>query len=101
MDAIEIESWQKIIRVLTHEIMNSIAPITSLSETLLGYYTDTQKNTNDHRTKNTIKGLDVIHERGMGLIRFVESYRTLTKLSKPVFKPMTSCFIENYWHITS
>lgn len=95
MDAIEIESWQKIIRMLTHEIMNSIAPITSLSETLLGYYTDPQNNIDDNRTKNTIKGLDVIHERGIGLIRFVESYRTLTKLSEPVFKPIRlHAFIE-------
>ncbi len=38
LDTKEIESWQKLIRVLTHEIMNSIAPITSLSETLLNYY---------------------------------------------------------------
>ena len=95
MDAIEIESWQKIIRVLTHEIMNSIAPITSLSETLLGYYTDEHNEADDNRTKNTIKGLDVIRERGTGLIRFVESYRTLTKLSKPVIKPiMLHTFIE-------
>lgn len=95
MDAIEIESWQKIIRVLTHEIMNSIAPITSLSETLLSYYTDEQNKADVNRTKNTIKGLDVIRERGTGLIRFVESYRTLTKLSKPVIKPiMLHTFIE-------
>jgi nitrogen fixation/metabolism regulation signal transduction histidine kinase len=92
LDAKELESWQKLIRVLTHEIMNSITPITSLSETLLKYYIPggyTAGGTVDEKTiANTVKGLKVINERGVGLIRFVESYRKLTRLSKPVLKPV-------------
>ncbi len=121
LDAKELESWQKLIRVLTHEIMNSITPITSLSETLLKYdvpgsYTaenavkgvaedltenaslgegDTvqmgtpgRKPVDEKTIANTVKGLEVINERGVGLIRFVESYRKLTRLSKPVLKPI-------------
>ncbi len=86
LDAKELDSWQKLIRVLTHEIMNSITPITSLSETLLRYYIFSDNlpaNVNEKTIANTIKGLEVINERGNGLIRFVESYRKLTKLSKP------------------
>lgn len=87
MDATEVESWLKLIRVLTHEIMNSITPITSLSETLMDYYTgEQQKPIDDQTIANTVKGLEVIKERGIGLIRFVESYRKLTKLSPPILK---------------
>ncbi len=121
LDAKELESWQKLIRVLTHEIMNSITPITSLSETLLKYYvpgsytaenavkgvaedltenvssgetltvnpgTPERKPVDEKTIANTVKGLEVINERGVGLIRFVESYRKLTRLSKPVLKPI-------------
>lgn len=88
LDAKEIESWQKLIRVLTHEIMNSISPITSLSETLLKYFIPPEKPVNEKTVANTIKGLEVINERGVGLIRFVESYRKLTKLSNPILKPI-------------
>ena len=96
LDAKEIESWHKLIRVLTHEIMNSITPITSLSETLLKYYVpggnpfldDNPVSADEKRVTNTVKGLEVINERGVGLIRFVESYRKLTRLSLPVLKPV-------------
>ncbi len=86
LDAKEVESWLKLIRVLTHEIMNSITPITSLSDTLLSYYNNPEMPITPQTTENTIKGLSVIKERGMGLIHFVDSYRKLTKLSAPVLK---------------
>ena len=86
LDAKELESWQKLIRVLAHEIMNSITPITSLSETLLNYFIPPEKPLDKKTVANTVKGLEVINERGTGLIRFVESYRKLTRLSKPVLK---------------
>ena len=96
LDAKEIESWQKLIRVLTHEIMNSITPITSLSETLLKYYIPQEKPIDEKTVANTVKGLEVINERGIGLIRFVESYRKLTKLSAPELKPiLVKNFIEH------
>lgn len=87
LDATEVESWLKLIRVLTHEIMNSITPITSLSETLMDYYSEENIGAIDSKTiANTVKGLEVIKERGIGLIHFVESYRKLTRLSPPVLK---------------
>lgn len=85
LDAKELESWLKLVRVLTHEIMNSITPITSLSETLMEYYTDDSVEIGEDTIANTIKGLEVIKERGLGLIHFVESYRKLTKIPAPVF----------------
>lgn len=80
----ELESWIKLIRVLTHEIMNTIAPITSLSQTILGYFKNLDGNPpNEKIIRNTIKGLEVINERGTGLISFVDTYRKLTRIPPP------------------
>lgn len=84
METKELESWIKLIRVLTHEIMNTVAPITSLSQTISGYYKNLKGNLPDEKiVGNTIKGLEIINERGNGLISFVENYRQLTRLPKP------------------
>jgi nitrogen fixation/metabolism regulation signal transduction histidine kinase len=88
IDRQEIESWQRLIRILNHEIMNSVAPITSLSSTLSGFFRKDEINIspaeiNEKTIANTIKGLTVIEEHGKGLISFVESYRSLTKLPRP------------------
>ncbi len=90
LDEKELDSWQKLIRVLTHEIMNSIAPITSLSKTISSFFSQQGKPVQpDEITrddiKNTIEGLEIISERGAGLTRFVDSYRALTKVPDPVF----------------
>ena len=84
----EIESWNKLIRILNHEIMNSITPITSLSKTMKKYFLvgDTIKDLKDITTLNinrTVEGLDIIEERGSGLISFVNSYRKLSSLPEP------------------
>lgn len=84
----ELESWQRLIRVLTHEIMNSITPITSLSQTLLEYYSPLPHELDRQTAENTAKGLHVINDRSAGLMRFVDSYRTLTRLAMPLFKPV-------------
>jgi two-component system, NtrC family, nitrogen regulation sensor histidine kinase NtrY len=88
LDEKELESWRKLIRVLMHEIMNSITPITSLSESLAGYFhTEDRiklpKEIDDKTIETTIRGLEVIKEQGKGLISFVDSYRKLTRLPKP------------------
>ena len=75
LDDKEIESWMRLTRVLTHEIMNSVTPITSLSETLLSLHKNADK---DIRS-----GLEVISSTGKGLIDFVESYRKFTHLPTP------------------
>lgn len=82
MDEKEIESWIKLIRVLSHEIMNSIAPITSLSDTLLTLYEDEHVEDNSIRV-NAINGLRVISETSKGLVSFVESYRKFTRIPTP------------------
>jgi len=84
----EIESWNKLIRILNHEIMNSITPITSLSKTMKKYFFvgDTIKDLKDITPLNisrTVEGLDIIEERGSGLISFVNSYRKLSSLPEP------------------
>lgn len=89
----ELDSWLKLIRVLTHEIMNSIAPVTSLSETLANYFRkDGQpippEAVNEQVIATTIRGLDIIREQGRGLIDFVESYRKLTRLPQPEKKQL-------------
>ena len=88
LDMQEMDSWQKLIRILNHEIMNSIAPITSLSSTLSGFYKsgEDQKSPEYITPKiisDTIKGLNIIEDHGKGLMHFVESYRSLTQLPKP------------------
>jgi two-component system nitrogen regulation sensor histidine kinase NtrY len=89
METKELESWIKLIRVLTHEIMNSVAPVTSLSQTILGYFKNLDGNQPDEKIiGNTIKGLEIINERGSGLISFVENYRKLTRLPQPDKKPI-------------
>ncbi len=84
MDTKELESWIKLIRVMTHEIMNTVAPITSLSQTILGYFRNLDGATPSEKIiGNTMKGLEVINERGSGLISFVDTYRKLTRIPPP------------------
>jgi len=88
LDEKELESWMKLIRVLMHEIMNSITPITSLSESLYNMYCiNGQPASPDQLNQKTIsvtlQGLDVIKEQGKGLMSFVESYRKLTRIPEP------------------
>lgn len=84
----EVDSWMKLIRVLTHEIMNAIAPVTSLSETLSSYYVKdghpiSSSEVSEKVVETTIRGLEIIKEQGKGLITFVEGYRKFTRLPKP------------------
>lgn len=89
----EMESWQKLIRVLTHEIMNSITPIASLTQTLnlmiqdvRSTYSHAFKDAGEEETIEEISmAIDTIHKRSIGLLHFVESYRDLTRIPKPHF----------------
>ena len=86
MDEAESRAWQKLISVLTHEIMNSITPIISLSETL---GEDDNPNDTDPETYRTLKrAMQTIHRRGKGLLSFVENYRKLTRLPQPAVQPI-------------
>ncbi|WP_165024233.1 sensor histidine kinase [Dysgonomonas sp. ZJ279] len=86
LEAKEMESWIRLIRVMTHEIMNSIAPITSLTETLLfSYKTQHAELSNESLRANTIDALETISSTAKGLASFVDSYRKFTGVSKPQF----------------
>ena len=81
----EMESWIRLIRVMTHEIMNSIAPITSLSETLLSFHkTSIASESDENLKRNTIEAFETIHSTAKGLLSFVDSYRKFTGIPKPV-----------------
>ncbi len=93
MEENELETWQKLIRIMTHEIMNSIAPITSLSQTLSGFFEKEGsilkvEQLQQQEVDNTAEGLSVIRERAEGLRSFVDNYRKLTRLPQPEFQPI-------------
>jgi len=81
----EMEAWQKLIRVLTHEIMNSITPISSLSDTA-NYMLKKIEVPNDQSIQDIQKAIQTIHRRSEGLLHFVQAYRSLTRLPTPSFK---------------
>lgn len=88
LDEKETDSWVRLIRVLTHEIMNTITPITSISESILKYYKSENElvsleDFNKEHIKNTVRGLEVIKEQGGDLMLFVESYRSFLNLPPP------------------
>ena len=101
LDNREVDAWIKLARTLSHEIMNNIAPITTLSKVISGYFTQGNKIVDtgkiDEKTiRNTVKGLNVIEERSIGLMNFVENYRKFTKLPEPQLKEVNlSALIEN------
>ncbi len=89
LDEKEMESWQKLIRILTHEITNSIGPINSTINTIADFFI-----LNDHGVKelvqlnqkninDTVKGIQIIRERSSGLLDFVQRFRDLTLIPKP------------------
>lgn len=93
LDEKELESWQKLIRILRHEIMNSIGPISSTIDTLNEIITNPDNNQTveikdlDNEIINDIaSGLKIIKERNIGLQNFVDSFRSISKLPKPSFK---------------
>ncbi len=78
LDRKEIESWEKLTRILTHEIMNSLAPVTSISHTLLSSSGDTE---------TVRQGLETIYATSDRLLRFVDSFRAVTRIPVPQKAP--------------
>ncbi|MBR5335200.1 MAG: GHKL domain-containing protein [Bacteroidaceae bacterium] len=78
LDRKEVESWEKLTRILTHEIMNSLAPVTSISHTLLSANAD---------AKTMQRGLETIHTTSDRLLRFVDSFRAVTRIPTPQKAP--------------
>ncbi len=88
----EIESWQKLIRVLTHEIMNSITPISSLASTVHEMLIDHSaekpvlKKLDEDDLDSIENALTTVQNRSQGLLNFVDIYRNLTRIPKPNFR---------------
>ncbi|HLO59167.1 MAG TPA: ATP-binding protein [Bacteroidales bacterium] len=86
----ETDAWQKLIRVLTHEIMNSVTPVNSLTNTIIKFFERSGKplkveELDDTVIENALEALHSIEKRNRGLIGFVQSYRSLTRVQKPSF----------------
>ena len=91
LEAKEMDSWQKLIRVLTHEIMNSITPIVSLSGTVKDLLIDQQslvlrREIDEDDVESAQSALSTIETRSQGLLNFVQVYRNLTRIPKPNFR---------------
>jgi signal transduction histidine kinase len=89
LDVREMESWQKLIRVLSHEIMNSVSPISSLGDTLHKMILQNEQTLG--KANNTLydsleKGLEAIKSRSEGLVNFTQTYRKLTHIPIPSLK---------------
>ena len=101
----EMAAWQKLISVLTHEIMNSITPIASLSSTINELLKDIDTTDNKPQMINDETVIDIrnslrtISKRSTGLVHFVESYRNLTKIPKPKFNIIPVKEIFNNVHL--
>jgi nitrogen fixation/metabolism regulation signal transduction histidine kinase len=95
LDEKELDSWQKLIRVLTHEIMNSVGPINSTISTLSEFLTQEETGEakplaeiDEETIEDTVTGLHIIEERSRGMLDFVTRFRNLTVLPQPEY----TCF---------
>ncbi len=80
----ESDAWKKLVRVLTHEIMNSITPIISLSESF------SEQDTDEETLKLMDKAMKTIHRRSKGLVNFVQNYQKLTRIPNPVIENVSA-----------
>ena len=90
----ELEAWQNLTRILRHEIMNSIAPIASLTSTMKDIITDEVKESGENFSEDSIddleEGLITIEDRSKGLIKFINAYRDYTTIPLPDIKPVSA-----------
>lgn len=100
----EMDAWQKLVRVLTHEIMNSVTPISSLANTvegeIVGYldYSEGKPNIDKEDLEDIHLAVQTIQRRSEGLIRFVNDFRSLTHTPEPKFQMVS--VLELFGHIT-
>ncbi len=84
LDQNESEAWKKLLSVMTHEIMNSVAPIASLADTLQTQVRNTVSNPKEHSLKleDLEAGINSIKKRSEGLVKFATTYRSLNKVTQ-------------------
>jgi len=90
LDKEELEAWKKLMHVITHEIMNSVTPMKTLSYSLFDIYNQNNqpvllKKLKQHHIEDTYIGLKALNNRVNGLMKFVDSYRKLYKIPDPIF----------------
>ena len=90
LEARDLEAWQQLIRILTHEIMNSVTPVVSLTGTLQEMFDDEEALEDPELLTDAREGLSAIKNRGLGLIRFTEAYRDLTRLPEPEIEEVSA-----------
>ena len=89
LERTEVDAWQKLIRVLTHEIMNSVTPISTLADSLRGMLFSRNNDSfrgaeiTPNQSQDIRQAIDIIHSRSGGLMEFVQSYRNLTQIPPP------------------
>ncbi|MFC2125539.1 PAS domain-containing sensor histidine kinase [Bacteroidota bacterium] len=91
LEETEMETWQRLVRILTHEIVNSISPISIASSSLIKMFEDDEKAKKPERIsekelQDALEGLKAIHRRSLGLKQFVEDYKKITELQSPSLK---------------
>lgn len=94
LDKEELEAWKKLMHVITHEIMNSVTPMKTLSYSLFDIYKSGEdakklKDLSEQDVEDTFMGLKAINNRVHGLMQFVDSYRKLYKIPEPIFENFT------------
>ena len=105
MEEQELDSWQKLIRVLTHEIMNSVTPVSSLSAAINEMLTDENGRRRELASidrddlEDMYSSLETIEVRSKGLLNFVADYKNLTRLPKPLFEDIAIDFLLNHMHM--
>lgn len=85
LDETESKAWQKLLRVMTHEIMNSVAPISSLAETLRNMLSQTKENVSEENKnlfEDIVLGMDTIKKRSEGLLKFAQTFRNLNQITQ-------------------
>lgn len=102
LDETESKAWQKLLNVMTHEIMNSVAPIASLADTLTHRLLEDEitKNININLFEDLELGIETIKRRSEGLLKFTENYRNLNKITKlNIEKIMVRNLFENLYNL--
>jgi len=94
LDVVQLQSWQDLVRVLTHEIMNSITPVASLAKTAVDLLDDAKSKITEHpqiveELVDVSDAIQTVARRSDGLMKFVSSYRRLTRLPPPIKKLVT------------